>query len=116
MVMVLFGSLAKPLRYTRPAFTVRPPVLLVVTMSAPEPTLTNCAAAELPIVVASVKLLPLVSSVATPPGTSAIRLEMSCVLPVAHCSVPPASVRLPDAPRPPFTNESVPSLRRVPPV
>ena len=94
-----------------------PKVLFVATASVPEPTLTNAAASELPIVLVNVTLLPLVSSVATLPGaTSAIRELMSCVLPGAHCSVPPASVTLPLVPRPPVTNESVPSLRRVPPV
>ena len=69
-----------------------------------------------PNAVPRVTLLPLVSSVVAVAATIVRRLEMSCVLPVAHCSVPPFTVMLPAEPSALAANESVPALTVVPPV
>jgi hypothetical protein len=92
-------------------------VLPPLRVSVPEPFFITEADELLPNVEPKVTLFELVSRVAAIPLARTRRLEMSWVLPLAHCSTAfPAKVILPEVPRPLFEKDTVPELIVVPPV
>ena len=104
-----------PIMSTPPLTVVGPlTVSAPVSVSVPEPAFVRLPSPE--IALASVTSLPLVSKIAVWPLARAMNwLETSCVLPLAHCRVPPANV-MPPVPSEPWANESVPPLSVVPPL
>ena len=107
-------------KFSTPASTTVLPVqeLLAERVIVPRPRLLKLAVVVPPIDVASVTLLPLVSTIDQFPVVIWILGEMSCVLPVPHCRTPVLldhlipEVLLSEL----FANCSVPLLMSVSPV
>ena len=81
----------------------------------PVPSLMSEPVVEPPKAVAKATLLAPVSMDALVALVIVRRAEMSCVLPEAHCRVPPATLMLPVVPREPLEKVRVPALMVVPP-